>query len=213
MIVRVRGSLFPFTLLWAGLFGSACAPDQRLTRAANALDKDLQREATERVEARVHPHLVAAHADDEVQGPRERGLGEVTAAKVRTMVEVAPGVVLPAVWTQDGWKLDVDVSDLFPAATPRQALRSFLRALELEEWEIVAGFAPRRFREDLTPEALRQAWTDGPESAALRKARDLLEAGLEGPLFMDAHSATLVLSGDRAAHLEREGARWLLVDF
>ena len=86
-------------------------------------------------------------------------------------------------------------------------------ATPVEEWEIVAGFAPRRFREDLTPEAVRQAWTDGPESAALRKARDLLEAGLEGPLFMDAHSATLVLSGDRAAHLEREGARWLLVDF
>lgn len=213
MTVGERASLFSLSLLCVGLFVTACAPDQRLTRAANALDKDLQREATERVATRVHPHLVSAHSADSVQLPQGRGLGAVTAARVTTMVEVAPGVVLPAVWTKDGWKLDVDVSDLFPAATPRQALRSFLRAVELEEWEIVAGFAPRRFREDLTPEALRQAWTDGPESATLWEARDLLEEGLEGPLFMDAHSATLVLAGDRAVHLEREGARWLLVDF
>jgi len=210
---RSRGLSWISVALLASSLPLACAPDQRLTRAANALDRDLQREATARAEARTHPRLVAqqAAAGDERAG--QPGLGAVEAARVTTMVEVAGGVVLPAIWTEDGWKINSDLSVLFPDDTPRGALRSFLRAVDLERWDVVAGFAPRRFREELTPEAVRRVWTGGPESDELHASRDLLREGLEGPLFVDAHSATLLLAGDRAAHLEREGARWVIVDF
>ncbi|MGB1699827.1 MAG: hypothetical protein ACPHRO_07735, partial [Nannocystaceae bacterium] len=192
-------------LLGMTALGGCAAPERRLRRAANALDRDLQRGATAAVAARVHPRLAEVGAVD-IEGD----LGGVTAAQVTTMVEVLPGLVLPAVWTDDGWRFDADVSELFPAQTPQLALRSYLRAVDLERWEIVAQFAPREIREALTPEALERAWKEGSSAIELQQGRDLLRAGIDGPWFVDAHSATLVLPGDRAAHLEREGARWVV---
>ena len=191
---------------------AGCTVDRQLVRAANALDRDLQSGATRRIEARVHPSLMSAQGVEGPGLPDGEGIGRVSVVQVTTMMELAPGVALPMVWTADGWKFDADLSELFPDGSPRDALRSFLRALDLERWEIVAGFAPRRFREELTPDAVRRAWTGGPESSELQLARDFLRAGLSGPLFSDAHSATLMLAGDRAAHLEREGAHWVVVD-
>ena len=116
-------------------------------------------------------------------------------------------------WAEGGWRIDRDISELFPADTPRRALASFRRATRVERWDVVVSFAPRRLREGLGARAVERAWSAPDQGDALRAARDLLEASLLGPLFEDAQAAILLLPDGRAAHLEREGRRWVIVDF
>ena len=77
----------------------------------------------------------------------------------------------------------------------------------------MTSFAPRRLRVGLEEADVERAWSSGEHGDALRAARDRLEASLLGTLFEDAHAATLLLVDGRAAQLEREGSRWVIVDF
>ena len=73
--------------------------------------------------------------------------------------------------------------------------------------------APQRYRTGLSVKDLEQAWTDGEHGAALRESRDRLAERISGPIAADQHEAALDLGDGRVARLEREGERWVVVDF
>ncbi|MFY0541764.1 hypothetical protein [Nannocystis pusilla] len=116
-------------------------------------------------------------------------------------------------WTPRGWVFAEDPTLVYDQSTPRAALRSLVRASLQRRWDVLLGLAPERYRLGLSEDDLRAAWTEGEHADALQTARDRLAARLGDPIVADAHEAVLDLGNAEVARLEREGTRWVVVDF
>jgi hypothetical protein len=142
-----------------------------------------------------------------------RQLGKPVAVRPEATVFVATDQPVAVLWTGQAWVFAEDPTLLYDQSSPRAALRSLVRASRLERWDVLLGLAPERYRLGLAEDDLRRAWTEGEYAAALKVSRDRLSQHLGDPIVADAHEAVLELGDGEAAHLEREGSRWVVVDF
>lgn len=202
------------------LGGLACAPRQArsLTRASHELSRAVARDDA----AQIRGHVVTGargrvDVDAMLTGTARRSWTKALEKpdRVRPEAVVFLGAEQPvaAVWTDEGWRFAEDPTDVYAQRTPRQALRALVRATRAERWDVVLRLAPQRYRLGLSEEDLRSAWTDGDQGSALRAARDRLAAHLADPIAADADDAALDLGQGNVARLEREGDRWVVVEF
>ena len=165
------------------------------------------------VGARNRVNYTAILADKQRRADWVRRLSKPDAVRPEATLFVASDRPLAIVWTGQAWVFAEDPTVVYDQSSPRAALRSLVRASTMERWDVLLGLAPERYRLGLGEEDLRRAWTEGPYAAALRTSRDRLRQHLADPIVLDAHEAVLDLGDGEAAHLEREGTRWVVVDF
>lgn len=142
-----------------------------------------------------------------------RTLKKPADVRPRAVLFVAPDQPVEAKWTPQGWVFVEDPTLVYDQSSPRAALRSLVRASLHRRWDVLLGLAPERYRLGLSEDDLRQAWSEGEYAAALAAARDRLQAHLGDPIVADAHEAVVELGNGEFARLEREGLRWVVVDF
>jgi hypothetical protein len=109
---------------------------------------------------------------------------------------------------EDGaFRLDAPPADPFGQSTPRQALATFVRALERGRWDDLLALAPARHRAELTAEALRRHWDQqGPERRqALTRA---LRLALDAPIRQEGAEAFLLYANGRQVTFVREDDLW-----
>lgn len=151
--------------------------------------------------------------DKAIRSAWSRHLSKPSAVRPTATVFVAADQPAEAVWTGQAWAFAEDPTLVYDQSNPRAALRSLVRASRLQRWDVLLGLAPERYRLGLAEDDLRRAWTEGEYAAALKASRDRLAEHLGDPIVDDAHEAVLELGDGEAAHLEREGTRWVVVDF
>jgi hypothetical protein len=105
------------------------------------------------------------------------------------------------------WSIAGELVDFYGQATPRAALRSFVRALRSKRYDIVLRFVPEAERAGLTPELLAQSWSGEP-GQDLERLLSALERDIEGPIEQIGTHATLHYGGGLRAQLIREGEHW-----
>ena len=198
--------------------GCTSAHQRRLIKDSRRAGKAIARADADALEASVLPGQLArvdasALADENTAELWATALKKPVAARPEALVPVGDIGAVGAVWTDDGWRFTEDPTEFYGQRTPRQALRSFVRATRTGRWDVLIELAPLRYRVGLSTEDLQKAWTEGDYAKSLVESRDRLEDGLDGPIFVDAHEAVLPLGDDRAARLEFEGDRWVVVDF
>ena len=198
----------------------ACGPRQLrdLDRASHSLSRAVAHEDPE--EIRGHAVTgVRGQIDTDVmlQGTAQRSwhkaLDEPEQVRPEAVIFLGPEHPVRVVWTSQGWRFAEDPTDVYAQRTPAQALRALVRATRAERWDVVLRLAPRRYRLGLSEEDLRIAWTEGEQGAALRAARDRLAEHLGDPILADADEAALDMGQGHVARLEREGDRWVVVEF
>lgn len=206
-------------LVVLALAGCARREGRELVRASEAAGDAVRRGDRERLAAQV---LVGARGRVDYaailadKATRLRWAKELRAPKeVRPTAVVFLGADLPVDvrLTSGGWVFAEDPTLVYDQTTPRAALRSLVRASTARRWDVLLGLAPERYRLGLSEDDLRRAWTEGEHAVALQAARDRLAARLGAPILADAHEATVDLGGGEVARLEREGSRWVVVDF
>lgn len=165
------------------------------------------------VGARNRVDYPAILADKQRRSDWARRLAKPDAVRPAATVFVAADQPLAAVWTGHAWVFAEDPTLAYDQSSPRATLRSLVRASQLERWDVLLGLAPERYRLGLSEDDLRRAWSEGEYASALQAARDRLAQHLADPIVSDAHEAILELGDGEAAHLEREGPRWVVVDF
>lgn len=201
----------------AGLGLLGCGSHARkLVAASEDLGKSVRAAEREAIEVHVlpgsrarvdYPTLLAEEAR---WGKR---LGRPTGARPEAIIHLANDEVAEVVWTDKGWRFTSDPTVYFGQASPRDALRSLVRASREGRWDVMLNLAPRRYRIGLSEEDLQKAWTEGPQAQTLQEARDRLSDRLSNPIRADAHQAILDLGDGEFARLEREKDRWVVVDF
>ena len=196
----------------AGCGGQA----RSLVRSSGDLGKAVRRADREKIDAGVLPATRSRVdyerllEDSETWGAR---LSRPTGARPEALLYLANDDVVEVIWTDAGWRFATDPTVYFGQATPREALRSLVRASREGRWDVMINLAPRRYRMGLSEQDLAAAWTEGPQAQALREARDRLAERLSGTIRADAHQAILDLGDGEFARLEREKDRWVVVDF
>ena len=109
-----------------------------------------------------------------------------------------------------GWRIVAGVADVDAQFTARQALRTLIRALKIQDASLMLRLAPSDYRAQMSPEDV-QAWFEGSaESIALFLDRVGALGRLEPVVRGDV--ATLRY-GSRVVELRREGQRWVVWDF
>lgn len=199
---------------------AACAPRQ--VRSLRQASDDLGRSVSRGDAQEVREHVVAgsrAQIDAEAMvadGSRRawaKALDDPREAIPEAVIFLAPDQPVRAVWTEEGWRFAEDPTNVYAQSTPRQALRALVRATRASRWDIVLRLAPRRYRLGLSEKDLQSAWSEGEQAAALWERLDRLADHLVDPIVADADEAALDMGQGHVARLEREGDRWVVVEF
>ncbi len=195
-----------------------CRPRQvrELRKASDELGRQVARGDPSQVRTHVVPG-VSAQVDVEgmVRAKRRwsKALADPREVRPEAVVFVGPEQPVRVVLTEEGWRFAEDPTDRYAQHTPRQALLALVRATRAERWDVVLQLAPRRYRLGLSEKDLEVAWTEGEHGEALRASRDRLAAHLADPIIADADEASLDMGQGHIARLEREGDRWVVVEF
>ncbi len=111
----------------------------------------------------------------------------------------------------DTWRVVSDVVDWYSQRTPRDAVRSFVRAIEARRWDVLLRLLPEADREGMTEDGLRQLLAGEGEEAL-----DHLAAGMRAALDADIEEhgerATLPYGERFRVELVREGDTWCVAD-
>lgn len=199
------------------IVAAGCGSHARsLVRASGDLGKSVRRAEREQIDQRVLP-AARSRVDYEAllaeKSSWSERLSRPTGARPEALIYLSNDEVIEAVWTDKGWRFASDPTVYFGQSTPREALRSLVRASREQRWDVLLNLAPRRYRMGLSEEDLALAWTEGAQAQSLQQARDRLAERLSGTIRADAHQAILDLGDGEFARLEREKDRWVVVDF
>lgn len=134
------------------------------------------------------------------------------AVDIRATVVSSDGDTVALVHEGDGWRLDGDVLELYPAGTPREALLSFVRAYDAGRFDVLIGFVPKRDREGLTPEALEASFR-GAQRAEVAGIVGALRAALPTAAIQELGDRATMSYGSGAAELVLEDGAWKVEDF
>ncbi|MEM9189793.1 MAG: hypothetical protein AAGF12_11490 [Myxococcota bacterium] len=144
---------------------------------------------------------VAANALSQPDGPAERS----------AIVTYGDGERLAMVYENGGWHLQGNVVDFYDQSTPRAALRSFVRAMERQRYDVVLRFVPDADREGMSEDRMREAWSgDGREEVEQLLAK--LRANLDAPIEQVGERATMPYGESSTVRFVRESGVWKIED-
>ena len=170
--------------------------------------------------ARERPDEVIAVADDLARADR--------GAPLTAHVDLPGGDRLTLVWESGAWRVDPASFEFYPQRTPREALRSFARAVERSRWDVLLRLAPREVATQLrmassqrdsdagaptrtAEEALRDAWSgqrSERDREVLRRMVEAIDRGATIEASGEHASLTYGAAGSYVARLVREDGVW-----
>jgi hypothetical protein len=131
--------------------------------------------------------------------------------EITAEVPYGDGEVLHLRFEGGRWRLVGNVFDFYDQSTPRAALRSFIRAIERERYDVVLRFVPNADREGMTEAQLREAW-QGENREAIARLLENLRASVENPITQNGNHATMPYGERFTVELLFEDGVWKIED-
>lgn len=134
-------------------------------------------------------------------------------AEEEAIVEVGEHERIRLVRDAAGWRVASDVVDYYSQATPRQALRSFVRAIEHRRWDVVLRLVPAADREAMSSDSMRERW-EGEGREEIERLGAGIRSALDQGAAIEENGDHAVMSwGERfRAQLLREDGLWRIED-
>ena len=105
-------------------------------------------------------------------------------------------------------KISVAPVERWDLSTPRQALYSFVRAVEQERFDIVLKLVPAVYREKMTEDKVRAQFAD----QTVRGIVDKLRKELDNPITEQGDEARMPFADRFEVKLVREDGEWRIKD-
>ncbi len=114
---------------------------------------------------------------------------------------------------EDGaWQVVSEVVDYYARSTPREAVRSFVRAIEHRRYDVALALLPAAEREHLTEEQLRTQW-EGEAREEIERLVAALRLALDQSPVQESGDRAVMPYGDRfRVVLVRESGLWCIED-
>jgi hypothetical protein len=127
--------------------------------------------------------------------------------------EFAYGVGDKMLLVQEGgrWRIASNPLGFYDQATPRAALRSFLRAYHLERWDVMLKFVPNAYREKMDVAKMKAQFT-GPSKEAMENMILSLEANIDDPIIERGNDAKMTYGERFEVRFMKEDGVWKLKD-
>ena len=109
------------------------------------------------------------------------------------------------------WRIASNPVAFYDQSTPRNALRSFLRAYRLERWEVMLRFVPNKYRDKMDVAKLREQFA-GAHQTEISTRMNMLEANLEEPILDKNNEARMPYGERYEVKFVREDGDWKVKD-
>jgi hypothetical protein len=165
-----------------------------------------------RVSAEQFARWIREHESEihEVADAMEHPVGP---AEAEATIELGEHERVRMVRDRGGWRIATDVVDYYSQSTPRQALRTFVRAVRNRRWDVVFRLVPEADREGMTEETLR-ARGEGDGREEVERLAEGIRAALDAdaPIEETGDHATIAWGDRFRAQLVREDGAWRIED-
>jgi hypothetical protein len=109
------------------------------------------------------------------------------------------------------WSISTVPVRFYSQATPREALRSFIRAYRLERWDVMLRFVPSKYRERMDISKLREQF-DGVHREEMASMMNMLEANIDEPIKDKGNEARMPYGDRYEVVFVREDGLWMIKD-
>ena len=112
---------------------------------------------------------------------------------------------------EDGaWRIDINPLDYYPQDTPKNALRSFVRAVELKRYDVLVRFVPKAY--GMNEEKIRSEF-EGERAQEISDLLTKLRAAGDGPIDVQGDNAVLPYADHAKILFVKEDGIWKIEDF
>ncbi|PID38332.1 MAG: hypothetical protein CSA24_00905 [Deltaproteobacteria bacterium] len=131
--------------------------------------------------------------------------------EIQAVVALSEGDTL-ALKVEDGkWRLAADPIDFYSQRTPREALRSFIRAIERRRYEVVLRFVPSKWAAAMTKAKIQAMW-EGEKRGEVELLLKELKKNADAPIQVSGNTATMPYGVDKRVSFVREDGLWKVED-
>lgn len=147
----------------------------------------------------------------EVEETADRLRGKKGSLEVSAEFEYGLGDKMMLVQEGGRWRIAANPLGFYDQSTPRNALRSFLRAYHLARWDVMLRFVPNSYRAKMDASKMKAQFT-GPSREQMEMLMNTLEANVDEAIMERGNDARM-LYGDRFyVQFVREDGAWKLKD-
>lgn len=132
-------------------------------------------------------------------------------ATITARVRYGMGDELSLVIERGAWRIDSPILEFYSQRTPRDALRSFVRAMEHQRFEVVLLFVPAEYRRTMTVQQVRAMFEGEPRTRTLALVQNL-RAHLDEPIEVTGDRASMQYAEGYTVLFVREDGLWRIED-
>jgi len=147
----------------------------------------------------------------EVDETADRLRGKKGSLEVSAEFEYGLGDKMLLVQEAGRWKISANPLGFYDQSTPRNALRSFLRAYELERWDMMLRFVPNTYREKMDVTKMKAQFT-GPSKEQMQNLVQTLQANVDEPIVERGNDARMSYGDRFTVQFVKEDGAWKLKD-
>ena len=111
---------------------------------------------------------------------------------------------------EGAWRIDSNPLDYYPQDTPKNALRSFVRAVELKRYDVLVRFVPKAY--GMNEEKIRSEF-EGDRAQEITDLLTKLRAAGDGPIDVQGDTAVLPYADHAKILFVKEDGLWKIEDF
>lgn len=207
----------------SGSLSGGCGGGQSdAVRALDAYASALESRDYDGAYAMMSEEYRAQHSREEFVQLMKENSGEVeeTASRLRSQgagVEVFAefnyglGDAMRLVREDGIWKIASNPAQFYSQASPREALRSFVRAYQARRWDVMLRYVPKRYRERMTAETIEQQF-DGDKRDEMADMMKRIAAHLDEPVTVNGAEARMPYDERFEVVFRREEDGWKIAD-
>ena len=135
-----------------------------------------------------------------------------TKLSYKATLQLDSGDEITVVKRQGEWRIATDPFGFYSQRTPREALRSFIRALERKRYEVLLRFAPRKWRRVMSVEDIRKFYS-GENKKRTKRLIEKLRENIDNRIEIDGDRAVMLYGDNERVRFVREEGVWKIKDF
>jgi hypothetical protein len=218
LVGRATAALTTAALAAAGCGAAPEGPERPLRGLAQALRAGDARAAygwmstsyRERVPLSELERLLAEHPE-EARATAD-ALERPLSVREEAVVRLADGETISLERDAEGWRVVTEVADYYGRRTPRETVRSFVRAVARRRYDVVVSLLPAAERSRTTAAQLEAQWEGEGREEIARLLAALRRAVVEAPVQETGDRAVLPYGDRFRVVLVRENGLWCIED-